>query len=188
MNGPPTSADAASLSGGVGNFGVLERKRQAVFREGLTTPSDGIGQRHDYLLALGCEEENLFPTLRGDDGAGRYFADRNIKWWQASVSGDASDGKRPTRNMASSQIACVNFLLPLIDIPGGVDRRAAGPGRRRHGRRGHCTREDIFTGRAGVDRARPRPGGSLGEEPRCELDQRRRVHGCGDAQRGDGRT
>ena len=25
------------------------------------------------------------------------------KWWQARVSGDASDGKRPTRNMASSQ-------------------------------------------------------------------------------------
>ena len=36
------------------------------------------------------------------------------------VSGDASDGKRPTRNMASSQIACVNFLLPLVDIPGAL--------------------------------------------------------------------
>ena len=36
------------------------------------------------------------------------------------MSGDASDGKRPTRNMASSQIACVNFLLPLIDIPGAL--------------------------------------------------------------------
>ena len=120
MNGTPTPADAASVSAGAGNFGVLERKRQAAFRKGLTTPTDPIGLRHDYLLALGCEEENLFPTLRGENGALRYFAERNIKWWQARVSGDASDGKRPTRNMASSQIACVNFLLPLVDIPGAL--------------------------------------------------------------------
>ena len=32
-------------------------------------------------------------------------------------NGDDSNGTRPTRNMASSQIACVNFHLPLIDIP-----------------------------------------------------------------------
>ena len=31
-----------------------------------------------------------------------------------------SDGKRPTRNMASSQIACVNFLLPLVKTPGAL--------------------------------------------------------------------
>ena len=109
-----------STSGGVSKFGVLERERQARFREGLSTPSDAVGRRHDYLLALGCEEENLFPTLRGDNGACRYFAERSIKWWQAGVSGDASAGKRPTRNMASSQIACVNFLLPLVEIPGAL--------------------------------------------------------------------
>ena len=109
-----------SRSGSAGNFGALERKRQAAFRTGLTTPTDAIGLRHDYLLALGCEEENLYPTLRGENGALRYFADRSIKWWQAGVSGDASDGRRPTRNMASSQIACVNFLLPLVDIPGAL--------------------------------------------------------------------
>ena len=120
MNGTPTPADAASVSTGAGNFGLLERKRQAAFRTGLATPSDAIGLRHDYLLALGSEEENLFPTLRGENGALRYFADRSIKWWQARVSGDASDGKRPTRNMASSQIACVNFLLPLVEIPGAL--------------------------------------------------------------------
>ena len=118
MNETTTSGDAASVPAGAGSFGQRERKRQAAFRKGLTTPTDPIGLRYDYLLALGCEEENLFPTLRGEDGAVRYFAERSIKWWQARVSGDASDGKRPTRNMASSQIACVNFLLPLIDIPG----------------------------------------------------------------------
>ena len=109
-----------NTSSGVAKFGVLERERQARFREGLSTPSDTVGRRHAYLLALGCEEENLFPALRGENGACRYFAERKIKWWQAGVSGDASDGKRPTRNMASSQIACVNFLLPLVDIPGAL--------------------------------------------------------------------
>ena len=120
MNETTTSGDAASGLAGAGNFGQRERKRQAAFRKGLTTPTDAVGLKHDYLLALGCEEENLFATLRGENGALRYFAERNIKWWQARVSGDASDGKRPTRNMASSQIACVNFLLPLVDIPGAL--------------------------------------------------------------------
>ena len=120
MNGTTTSGDADSVPAGAGNFGQRERKRQAAFRKGLTTPTDAVGLKHDYLLALGCEEENLFPTLRGENGALRYFAERNIKWWQARASGDASDGKRPTRNMASSQIACVNFLLPLVEIPGAL--------------------------------------------------------------------
>ena len=120
MNETITSGDPASGPTGAGSFGQRERKRQAAFRKGLTTPTDPVGLRHDYLLALGCEEENLYPTLRGENGALRYFAERNIKWWQARVSGNASDGKRPTRNMASSQIACVNFLLPLIDIPGAL--------------------------------------------------------------------
>ena len=102
------------------NFGLLTRKRQAVFRKGLTLPSDAIGRRHGHLLALGCEVENLFPALRGEDGACRYFSERSIKWWQATRSGDTAGGKRPTRNMASSQIACVNFLLPLVDIPGAL--------------------------------------------------------------------
>ena len=114
------SGGAARVYGGAGSFGARERRRQAAFRKGLTAPSDAIGQRHDYLLALGCEEENLYPSPRGEHGACRYFAERGIKWWQAHVSGDASGGKRPTRNMASSQIACANFLLPLIDIPGAL--------------------------------------------------------------------
>ena len=85
MNGPPTSADNGSMFGGTANFGTLERERQAVFRRGLTAPSDPIGLRHDYLLALGCEEENLYPSLRGENGALRFLADRGIKWWQVKV-------------------------------------------------------------------------------------------------------
>ena len=100
----------------LGQFGREERLRQARFRESLSAPSDAFGRRHGHLLALGHELENLYPALRSANGACRYFEDRQIKWWQAGTSGDASNGKRPTRNMASSQIACVNFLLPLIDV------------------------------------------------------------------------
>ena len=50
----------------------------------------------------------------------RFFKDRAIKWWKSPRSGDNSKVDGPTRNMASSQVACVNFLLPLIEIPGAL--------------------------------------------------------------------
>ena len=43
-----------------------------------------------------------------------------MNWWRNARSGDAPDVGGPTRNMASSQIACVNFLLPLIGIEGAL--------------------------------------------------------------------
>lgn len=92
------------------SFVERERERQARFREQSSLPPFP-GYRH--LLASGYEEENLYPTLRGENGACRFFRSRGIKWWQ----GIGDDGKTPTRNMASSQIACVNFLLPLTEIP-----------------------------------------------------------------------
>ena len=101
-------------------FGKVERQRQARFREGMPAPTDPTGQRHGHLLALGRELDNLYPTLRGEDGARRFFAERAIKWWQDARNGDDSNGTGPTRNMASSQIACVNFHLPLADIPEGL--------------------------------------------------------------------
>jgi len=111
----------------VSSFGRQERQRQAEFRDAsptisgeARTPSDPKGQRYGYLLALACEDENLYPALRGENEARRYFESRGLGWWQASASGDNSHGKRPTRNMASSQIACVNFLLPLLEIPGSL--------------------------------------------------------------------
>ncbi len=64
------------------------------------------------MLALGLENENLYPSLRSGEGARRFFGERSIKWWRHCGFDDPlPDG--PTRNMASSQIACVNFLLPL---------------------------------------------------------------------------
>lgn len=105
-------------------YGVEARKRQAEFRCSSPTisqlarsPSDDKGLRHAHLLALGHEQENLYPCLRGDDGAVRFFTERGIKWHRTSRSGDVRGDKGPTRNMASSMVACVNFLLPLREIP-----------------------------------------------------------------------
>ena len=107
------------------SFNNAARKRQADFRYKSSTisergqsPTDDNGRRNDHLLALGCEYENLYPSLRGTDGACRFFRDRRIKWWK---SRDETGRDGPTRNMASSQVMCVNFLLPLVDIPGAIN-------------------------------------------------------------------
>ena len=106
------------------DFGRRERRRQASFRNESPTvsaigrsPTDDKGRRHGHLLALGCEEENLYPPLRGKGGASRFLRDRRIKWWSSSRSGDRSAGAGPTRNLASSQLACINFMLPLASSP-----------------------------------------------------------------------
>ncbi len=105
-------------------FGTIARKQQAAFRDTLSeqsqSPTDEKGRRHWHLLALGWEEENLFPGIRGPDGAARFFAERGIQWHNSARSGDRFVGG-PTRNLASSQVCCVNFLLPLARVPGALD-------------------------------------------------------------------
>ena len=103
------------------------RKCQAHFRDSSPTigepghsPSDEKGQRNGHLLALGHEEKNLYPSLRGEGGAKGFFKERKIPWHRTSRSGDTPKEEEPTRNMASSQVACVNFLLPLSEIPGAL--------------------------------------------------------------------
>ena len=105
-------------------FGRQQRKRQHAFRDSSSTvsgpgrsPLDDKGKRNGHLLAVGYEDDNLYPLLREDDIARKFFAARGIKWWKSSRSGDNTDTDGPTRNMASSQIACVNFLLPLAGAP-----------------------------------------------------------------------
>ena len=107
-------------------FGKAARKQQADFRGKSSTISDqgrspseddDKARRHGHLLAAGCEDENLYPPLRGETGARRFFKERQIKWHRTTRSGDADGEDGPTRNMASSQVACVNFLLPLAGIP-----------------------------------------------------------------------
>ena len=103
------------------------RRHQGRFRDTSSTvslggrsPSDDKGLRNPHLLALGCEEENLYPCIRGAGGTIEFFSQRGFGWWKSSRSGDDSKAHGPTRNMVSSQVACVNFLLPLAGIPGGL--------------------------------------------------------------------
>ena len=60
-------------------FGRAERQRQARFRSAMPVPTDPSGQRHGHLLALGHELENLYPTLRDENAACRFFKVRGIK-------------------------------------------------------------------------------------------------------------
>ena len=103
-------------------FEYSAKRRQGNFRDSSDTiskqgrePKDKSGLRNGWLLANGCSEENLYPAIRGQGGAIEFFSKRRLKWWK----GDSDTGG-PTRNMASSQVACVNFLLPLIEIPGAL--------------------------------------------------------------------
>jgi hypothetical protein len=108
-------------------FGTDAHRLQARFRTTLSQeaqrPTDDKGIRNPHLIAVGHEIENLYPSIRGADGALAFFRERKIKWWHSSRSGDRAfqDGHDgPTRNLASSQVACVNFLLPLAQIPGAL--------------------------------------------------------------------
>ena len=109
------------------SFADAAKRHQGRFRDISSTvslegrsPSDDKGVRNPHLLALDCEEENLYPAIRGADGATGFFSQRGIKWWKSSRSGGDSKADGPTRNMASSQVACVNFLLPLAGVPGAL--------------------------------------------------------------------
>ena len=109
------------------SFERSAKRHQQQFRDASPTvsdrgrsPTDDKGLRNPHLLALGSEIENFFPGIRGEGGAIDFFNQRDIKWWKSSRSGDDSRSEGPTRNMASSQVACVNFLLPLVGIPGAL--------------------------------------------------------------------
>ena len=108
-------------------FERAAKQRQGRFRDESPTisddgrlPTDDKGLRNSHLLAVGREEENLYRGIQGPDGAIAFFGQRAIKWWRSSRSGDDFQEDGPTRNMASSQVACVNFLLPLAGIPGAL--------------------------------------------------------------------
>ena len=103
-----------------------EYRRQVSFRRQSETissrgrmPLDERGRQHGYMLALGYENENLYPSLRGAQGVRRFFGERAIAWWR-QCDFDTPATNEPTRNMASSQIACVNFVLPLAAIADGL--------------------------------------------------------------------
>lgn len=103
------------------------RRQQALFKETSRTISDRArrandshSRKHSHLLAAGCEVENLYPPLREEQGAVRFFQDRRIVWWHCKELGDSTDSL-PTRNLKSSQVSCVNFLLPLATMAGALE-------------------------------------------------------------------
>ena len=107
-------------------FRDTEYERQAAFRRAspaisadARSPTDEPGRRYGYMLALGHEDQNLYPSLRGGSGARRFMERRGIRWWRHSVF-DRPGVSGPTRNMASSQIVCINFLLPLASMDGAL--------------------------------------------------------------------
>ena len=58
------------------SFVEYARTRQSEFRNTSPTisekgkcPTDEQGMRYGHLLAFNCEEDNLYPSLRGSDGA-----------------------------------------------------------------------------------------------------------------------
>lgn len=103
------------------NYRQAAQEQQAHFRQSSRTIyspagySDG-GKLHCYVLAEDHERENLYPTLRDEDGAIKFFRDRVVKWH----GGAAKSKSGPTRNMTDSQIMCVNFLLPLAGVVGAL--------------------------------------------------------------------
>ena len=44
-----------------------------------------MGRGDNYLLALGCEKENIAPGVRSPGGATDLFPQRNIAWWQGGA-------------------------------------------------------------------------------------------------------
>lgn len=95
-------------------FAREEYTRQIAFRSGSPPPTTGSEatrtaylKRH-VLLPPGREEENFFPSIRGPGGAVEFFRERKIAWWSPN-----DDKARPPGHLASSQIAVLNFLLPL---------------------------------------------------------------------------
>src|SRR5688572_13930932 len=103
------------MQGVTGNpdFVAEEKRRQARFFETAVAETD---LRSAYVLRAGVRNLNLCEGIRA--GAETYFGPpRNIAWHRHACSG------------LSSQLACLNFLMPLAlrpDLLGEVVGRALG--------------------------------------------------------------
>jgi len=90
-----------------------QRDLQIRFREESDTfTSEGkqagkIGRKtYPFAIPQGLWAENLCPSIRED--AARYFTDRRIAW------------HRMRNHLLSSQICCLNFLMPFATRPGAL--------------------------------------------------------------------
>ncbi|TPL71387.1 hypothetical protein [Mesorhizobium sp. B2-3-15] len=84
------------------HFVAQERARQSAFFE-AHLPGEGGFEGSAYRLAPSNRLSNLNPGIR--DIAARYFSDNAIAWHQHAAHG------------LSSQVCCLNFLMPLATRP-----------------------------------------------------------------------
>ena len=103
-------------------FYYSERNRQQkLLADGFFNEDPGngcfMGKVFPFILNDGLN--NIYSPILYE--ALDYFSDNNIKWW---------GGKLPTRHILSSQIACVNHLMPfrkdkdaVLKILKGIDSR-----------------------------------------------------------------
>ncbi|PAQ12101.1 PGN_0703 family putative restriction endonuclease [Mesorhizobium temperatum] len=84
------------------HFVEQERARQSAFFH-ATLPDECGFEGCDYRLAPANRLSNLNPEIR--DVAARYFSDNAIAWHQHAAHG------------LSSQVCCLNFLMPLATRP-----------------------------------------------------------------------
>ncbi|MER8459272.1 hypothetical protein NKH24_24785 [Mesorhizobium sp. M1300] len=93
------------------HFVLQERTRQAAFLEAYL-PGEAGFKRSAFRLAPANRLSNLNPAIR--DIANRYFADNAIAWHQHAAHG------------LSSQVCCLNFLMPLATRPEMLVQSALG--------------------------------------------------------------
>ncbi len=83
------------------SYKTLQRQYQIDnFIHRILPSSERATTTHNHILEDGfC---NLYPDIR--NAVEQYFNENNITWWH---------GNKPTGNILSSQIACLNHLFPI---------------------------------------------------------------------------
>lgn len=87
-------------------FYSLQREKQSKLLGSPTFNGDNgggkfMGRTYNYVLKNG--DNNIFQPIL--EKAKLYFSENNISWWA---------GDTPSGHILSSQIACINHLMPLI--------------------------------------------------------------------------
>jgi len=99
----------------MGKFLEMEKDSQTGFKQHSpyfldNARLDGVYRKKSrpFCIPLEFSEQNLFPEIR--QSAPAFFKNHGIKWH------DGHNGK-PSNHLCSSQVFCVNFLIPFADKP-----------------------------------------------------------------------
>ncbi|WP_210526920.1 PGN_0703 family putative restriction endonuclease [Rubellimicrobium arenae] len=97
------------------SFSAQQRETQSRWREESETLSQSgrthgqyRGKTYPFLLQSEVWQENLYPSIR--ELAPAYFEDRSIVW------------HRMRHHLLSSQVCCLNFLMPYAGNKGALER------------------------------------------------------------------